>query len=459
MLPCWDVDYGPEDRLCNFSCQGHLAKQDQGRSILSSLFSKFEKKSRQILQANPDPGREEPVGLFDQQPPQDNAGSGDEQDEQDADTRHMQELLQNLVNGLGLEHERDRSNQLSLLYESLAEPTRNEFGVRIVETGEQRRMVQIPELVQNFSSDFWIRKIKKKVLDGETISDEDLIYLLLIRLKFADVRRRGFVLEDLPKNPKQKRILDSHNVIPHLVFLIDGVGQSAQASVASNFKQLGYLRLLRDSLQTRDFGQIRERALAPVEDPIQVKPSESDAEISDDEDDDQKSAVNVYRRLLSEALSDHLAESLSLYRSKAKRLDMLASIVSSKLLLKNRFELLTVLYSYKEHYDNVRVLNCNKDPLFNLLVVKKSIRCMVSKLVEVFSYESQTKGYRVSGLGLSRSNILKNLTFVDNQFICALEYVTQGKRELLECSRDNMVVVGNVILPVRSDRIERIVEK
>jgi hypothetical protein len=84
---------------------------------------------------------------------------------------------------------------------------------------------------------------------------------------------------------------------------------------------------------------------------------------------------------------------------------------------------------------------------------------MKAKLNQIHSYDSQTKGYSISGLGLSRTNILKNLNFIDGQFICAINFVKEGKRQLLECSRENMVVIGDIILPVKSESIEEIVKK
>jgi hypothetical protein len=455
---CFDVDYLNEDSPVIYSCQNHLSKQDPGRSILQNFYNKFEEKCHQML--NTESKSSKTVDFFEDQSKHLIKDKVDPEKEEENKQKEMEIILQNMINGLSFDHQENRMNELSIYYKSLVESTENTFSLKIHETDKKVENLTIPELVRNFSNDFWIRKIKTKLLENQIISDEDLIYLLLIRLKFADVQKRGFVLEDFPQNLKQKRILDSHNVIPHLVFLIDGLSKNSQTTLKEHMKQLLYLRSLQSSLMNNDFSKIVEIAMKPPQNllPKNSEPSDSDAEISED-DKEEVSALDNFKVLLNDELRSIFAECLSLFSSKEKPLELLSNIVSSKLLLKNRFEVLTVLYLYKEHYDNVRVLNCKKDSLFNLLLVKKSLRCMKAKLNQIHNHDIQTRGYSVSGLGLSRANILKNLNFIDGQFICALNFVKEGKRELLECSRENMVVIGDIILPVKSECIKEVVEK
>ena len=451
MTPSWDIDYLPEEeQISIYPVQEHLSKQDQGRKILQNFYSKFESKTHEILNIESVPTQS--TDFLESKPENKSVSTPEEK------TEKMGTLLQNMVDNLPLETQEARLQSLSQIYESLIEPTENCFSLTITETGQEKQNILIPELIQNFSHDFWLRKIKTKVVKGESISDEDLVYLLLIRLKFADIKQRGFVLEDFPENLKQKRILDSHGVIPHLVFLIDGVLESREKALSASLIQLSYLRHVRTTLRTLDPVQLMDQIMSPPPSELTIgKPS--DADLSEDEEQDSPSPLSTYTSLLEKFFSNSLSKCVSSFHQKKPQISLLASIVASKLLLQNRFELLTVLYLYKEQYDNVRVLNCYKDPLFNLLLVKKSLRCMKAKLSQVLSYELQNKAYRVSGLGLSRSNILKNLAFVGGQFICALDFVKRGKRELLECTRENMVVLGDMILPVKSNRIQEVVDK
>jgi adenylate kinase family enzyme len=364
-----------------------------------------------------------------------------------------------MVKDLPGNHRQKRNQELFHVYHQQLENTENATKIQVTETGQDDRWLQIPELIQNFSHDFWIHKIKAKFLEGETISDEDLVYLLLVRLKFADVQQYGYVLEDFPENLKQKRILDSHKVTPNLVFLIDGVLESRTKQLAAYLNQISYLRFLEKSLLEHTTEDIINQIVTPPK--KEEKPENeteepnSDAEISEDEPEPE----TVFNHAWQESVSDLLRNCLSKFESKKKQIELLSWIVASKLLLQNRFELLSVLYLYKEQYDNVRVLSCEKDSLFNLLLVKKSLRYTKVKLQEVLYSGFQKKAYRIAGLGLSRSNILKNLSFVDDQFICAVEYVKNAKRELLECSRENMIVLGDTILPVKSSRIQEVIDK
>ena len=249
-----DIDcFDSSNKFSFYSFKDHLSKQNDSNLNHQLFYKKFEKKAYDILDIQSE-HRPNELFVFECLPTmeENNNRFKQENEEENKSTKRMIKNLESFVSSLPNKHREKRTGELIQTYQMLMEKTENTSSIQINETGQPTKSIEIPELVQNFSHDFWIHKIKSKLLNGESISDEDLVYLLLIRLKYADVQQNGFVLEDFPENLKQKRILDSHKVTPNLVFLIDGVLDSRNAQLSLYLKQMSYLRFLQTKIKHLD---------------------------------------------------------------------------------------------------------------------------------------------------------------------------------------------------------------